>query len=406
MPIFTYRATDLSGNMVDGTMEGKDAAAVITRLQDQQFFPLKVDLTTPRKGLSRDFSLAAFTKRIKRLDILIMTQQLSTLMDAGLQLDRCLLILAELNQGQKLQEMIGKIRKSVQGGSSFADALARYPHLFNRLYVNMVRSGESGGVLEVILLRLSDFLESSNKMRDDIISAMIYPLLLLFVGGAAVSILLTFVIPKFATIFAEMGAEMPVPTKVVIAVSGFIHSYWWLIAIILTFCTIGFRNYVRTDKGRIWWDNIKLKTPMFGELVQKIEIARFARTLGTLSRSGVPILQGLSIVKDTLTNEIIASAMIDVYGGIKEGEGLAVPLERTGVFPPLAIHMIRVGEETGALENMLLKVADNYDNDVSTSIRRVMSLVEPGMILFMGLFIGFIVISMLLAIFSISDIAF
>ncbi len=402
MPTFTYKATDVNGKLMEGTIEGKDERSVISRLQEQQYFPLKVERSAEKKGISREFSVKSFLQRVKRQDVVTFTQQLATLTDAGLQLDRSLMILAELNEGNKFQGIIQRIRKNVQGGSMFGDALSKHPKLFNRLYINMVRSGEAGGVLDVILIRLAGFLETAQQLRNDIISALIYPLLLIMVGASALAILLTFVIPKFAMIFEEMGTTLPWMTQLVITVSETIAEYWYFVLGGIVFLYLILRSYRKTDKGRYKLDELKLKVPLLGDLFHKIEIARFARTLGTLTRSGVPILQALAIVKDTLTNDVIAKALLKVYGDIKEGEGIADPLAQTKVFPPLAVHMIRVGEETGQLENMLIKVADSYENEVKVTTSRIMSLLEPALILFMGLLIGFVVISMLLAIFSIS----
>ncbi len=405
MPTFDYKATDQTGKIIEGQLEGKDATAVIARLQEMQYFPIRVQQQAQKTVISRSYTLRGLLRRVRSRDVMVFTQQLATLVDAGIPLDRALNILGELNENTGLGPILTKVQRNIEGGSSLADALAKHPRQFSRLYVNMVRSGESGGVLEAILVRLASFLEQSQEMVDEIKSAMIYPALLVMVGGVAIGVLLTFVIPKFAMIFADVGIALPLPTRIVIHASNFLSSYWYLILIGLFFIVYGIRNYRKTEKGRIKWDAMKLKLPMFGQLYRKIEIARFSRTLGTLIRSGVPILQAISIVKDTLTNEVIAQALVSVYGGLKEGEGVAQPLQESGVFPPLAVHMISVGEETGSLETMLGKVADSYETDVSNSIKRLMSLLEPAMILLMGVLIGFVVVSMLLAIFSISDIA-
>lgn len=406
MAVFTYKASDLGGKIVDGSMEGKDAALIISKLQEQGLFPLQIQKQEEAKGINRNVSVRAYFQRVKRSDIMVFTQQLATLLDAGMQLDRALAILVELNEGNKFREIVDKIRKNVQGGSSFADALAKHPKHFNRLYINMVRSGESGGVLEIIMSRLAGFLEMTQTLRSEIVSALLYPLILVGVGGAALVILLTFVLPKFTVIFADLGVAMPLPTQIVISSSQIIKDNWYYIVAVLVFLGLGFRSYQKTEKGHLAIDAFKIRAPVIGELFQKVEIARFARTMGTLSRSGVPILQALSIVKDTLTNEVIASALISVYGGLKEGETLAQPLKESKVFPSLAIHMISVGEETGKLEQMLLKIADVYETDVKVSIKRFMALLEPVLILGMGLIVGFIVVSMLLAIFSISSFSF
>jgi general secretion pathway protein F len=405
MPTFEYKAADLAGKIVQGQLEGKDKAAVISKLQDLQYFPIEVNERVEASGMRREFSLKSFFRRVRSRDILLFTQQLATLVDAGVPLDRSLDILEELNEETSLGPVINKIKRNIQGGSSFADALNKHPRLFGRLYVNMVRSGEKGGVLEVILARLAGFLESSEELKSEIRSAMIYPVLLIVVGGIAMAVLLTFVIPKFAVIFEDVGIALPLSTRIVIGLSTMISQYWYVIIGIIVFSVLLFRKWVATEEGRLKWDAIKLRMPLLGELFRKIEIARFSRTLGTLTRSGVDILQAISIVKDTLTNEVIAKALISVYGGLKEGEGISEPLRQSGVFPSLAVHMIAVGEETGAMEAMLNKVADTYESDVRNTIKRLMSLLEPAMILFMGVIVGFMVVSMLVAIFSITDIA-
>jgi general secretion pathway protein F len=311
-----------------------------------------------------------------------------------------------LTQNRELSRILVEVLNGVRGGSSLADALAKYPKVFSRLYVNMVRAGEAGGFLEKILVRLSHFLESSQELKDYVTSAMVYPILLSFVSGGAVIILLTYVIPKFTTIFADMGAALPVSTQLLLTISDGVRDYWWALLLGGTGLYFGARSYLKTEEGRLRWDGFKLRMWIVRTLIQKIEIARFARTFGTLIQSGVPILQSLSIVKEIISNEVIARSMAEIHSGLKEGEGISHPLRRTNLFPPLAIHMITVGEETGTLDEMLLKVADAYDQDVRNTVKRFVSLLEPALILFMALIVGFVVISMLMAIFSVNEIPF
>jgi type II secretion system protein F len=403
MTQYSFRATDRNGQQQTGVLDAANEAAVIQKLREQNLLPISINATREsRSTRSFKFKMALF-KRASRRDVLEFTSKLSTLADAGIQLDRCLAISAELTESDRMREIVKEVRRNVQGGSSFGDALGRHPKVFSRLYVNMVKSGEAGGVLEVILQRLSGFLESSQLIRDEIVSASIYPAILISVGSIVVAFMVTFVLPKFTLIFTNMGADLPTPTKILVNLVTFLKSSWIFVLVGIVLIAAALRQYIKTEDGRMTWDRLKLKMPMIGALVQKIEIARFARTLGTLVRSGVPILQALAIVKETLTNRVISSSLLAVYGRLKEGGGLANPLKDAGCFPPLAIHMIAVGEETGSFETMLLKVADTYENDVRVSIKRVMGIIEPALILVMGIVVGFIVVSMLLAVFSISD---
>ncbi len=403
MPTFTYKATDRKGIEKSGFLDAGNESQAVLKLREMNLYPLTV-AETRKTEKQRSIQFAPrFLHRVKHRDVLDFTSKLSILMEAGIQLDRSLAISADLTENEKLRDLVRDVRKNVQGGSSFGDALAKHPRVFNRLYVNMVKSGEAGGVLETILQRLSGFLESSQALRDEIVSASVYPALLVFVGGAVVVMMVSFVLPKFTVIFTNMGADLPLPTQILVAFTEFMKRGWLFIIAGITLTVIGIQQFIRTDEGRMRWDRVKLRLPLIGPLVQKIEVARFARTMGTLVRSGVPILQALSIVKETLTNEVIASSLIGVYGRLKEGGGLANPLKDTGCFPALAVHMIAVGEETGSFESMLIKVADTYENEVRVAVKRTMSMIEPLLILVMGLVIGFIVVSMLLAVFSISD---
>ncbi|MBI3582654.1 MAG: type II secretion system inner membrane protein GspF [Nitrospinae bacterium] len=408
MPVFVYQATDRTGKLVEGTIEAKDESLVVNRLHGLQLFPIKVE----KEGVSQksqifnlQFSIFSFFTGVSRKELMSFTQQLATLSNSGLPLDRSLSILTELQEGKRFKSILDNVQKNVHSGSTFADALSKHPRVFSKLYVSMVKAGEEGGVLEAILLRLAQFLESSEQLKDNIRSALVYPTLLTIIGGGAVTILLTFVIPKFAKIFSDMGQAMPISTQILLNVSFFVTNYWWLIILGFVFIGIFIRGYLNTEEGKFKWDSAKLKMPLIGSLQRKIEVSRFARTLGTLVRSGVPILQSLFITKDTITNSVVAKAMEGIHKRIKEGGGISDPLRESMVFPQLAIHMIKVGEETGKLEDMLIKVADTFDTEVQSSVKSLISLLEPMMILLMGLIVGFIVISMLMAIFSINDIS-
>lgn len=403
MAVFTYKATDRLGKPVTGNIEAKDKKAVIARLQESDYFPIRIE--EKGKSSSRERKLSfSFGQRIKKKDVLIFTSQLATLTSSGVPLDRSLTILTELTENKKLSQIIADVQKSVHGGSHFTDALARHPRVFTKLYLSMVKAGESGGVLENVLIRLADFLESSQDFKDSVTSALIYPVLLTLVGGGAVIVLLTFVVPKFTQIFADMGQTLPLPTRFLLGLSTILLHYWWLVVALTLGVVFSIRYYINTADGKWFWDSLKLRLPIWKDLTQKIEVSRFSRTLGTLVQSGVPILQSLAIVKDVIGNSVLAKAIREIQGKIKEGEKISGPLRQSHLFPPMAIHMIDVGEETGQLESMLFKVADAYDVETRTSVKRMVALLEPALILFMGVVVGFIVISMLMAIFGINDI--
>ncbi len=406
MPVFNYKACDKRGKVVNGTMEGVDEAAVISKLQESGSYPLNITMQEQEGTAGIAANVFSAFQRVSNKDVMLFTQQLGILTEAGLPLDRSLTILCDLTENKKLAEIIDNILKSVQGGSSLTEAMGRHPRIFSGLYINMVKAGESGGVIEIVIKRLSEFLTSSQSLKDDVISAMIYPSLLTLVAGSAVAILLLFVVPKFADMFADMGQALPLPTQLLLSFTDMLLAYWWLLLGGVVISVIGFRYYVGTELGKYNWDKWKLKAPFLGILIQKIEAARFTRTLGTLIQSGVPILQGVGIVKDIIGNSVIAQAMNKISSSLKEGEGVTAPLKENKVFPPLVIHMIGIGEETGQLDSMLIKVADIYDVEVRNSIKRLVALLEPAMILFMGIVVGFIIVAMLLAIFSVNEMPF
>lgn len=397
MAVYSYRATTLSGEITEGVIEAVDEKTAIEKLKGSGFIPLRI--TTPKEGISKRLIFGS-----SKGDILTFTTELSVLLKAGLPLDRSLNILSELSESGAMKGIIRSILQSIREGNSFSDALQRHPKVFPQLYVNMVRAGEAGGVLDVVLEKLREFLESTKELKENLISAMIYPAILMFTGIASIIILLVYVLPKFSVIFADMGASLPLPTAVVINISKTIVSYWWFILLLIVTGFIVLRNYIRSDRGRYKWDAIKLR--LMSDIIRRLETARFTRTLGTLLNSGVPLLQAIRNSKDTINNRVIASAIDKVSRDVKEGKGISTPLSSAEVFPPLAISMIRVGEESGQLDTMLLKVAETYEISLRATLRRFLSLLEPAMILFMALIIGFIILSMLMAIFSITELPF
>ena len=405
MGTFQYTATDSAAKIVRGSMEASDERAVVTWLRANGYYPIKVGqpgvVTEARPGL------VGLPTRLGRApstqDVLAFTQQLATLLEAGMELDRSLAIMLDLTDNQRFRSILRGILADIQAGNSFADSLAKHPRLFSRLYVNMVKAGEVSGVMEVILSRLAGFLERSKAVRDEITSAMIYPLLLLLVGGGAIVVMMNFVIPRFAQIFADAKQLMPLPTRILLAISAFTTDYWWIFLAVIVVAWIALRAYLQAEQGKVRWDEFKLQLPLLGSLVREIEVSRFARTFGTLLQSGVPVLAAVAIVKETVTNRVIAGAMVRLQEGVKRGEGISGPLRATGAFPSFSIHMAKVGEETGKLEEMLIRVADTYDERVRRTVKRLTSLLEPVLILSLGAIVGFIVLSMLLAIFSINE---
>ncbi|MBI2217628.1 MAG: type II secretion system F family protein [Candidatus Rokubacteria bacterium] len=401
MPVFIYKAADRRGQTVDGVMEATDERAVVERLHKEAYYPIRV---VPHAERAAWFSLAP-SGRIGQGDLLPLTQQLATLFEAGLPLDRALGILEELAPNPRMKALVADLLRSVRGGSSLSDALAKHhPRPFSRLYINMVRAGEKGGVLEVSLRRLAEFLEARAAFREAIVSALAYPLVITAVGAGAIVFLLTFVIPRFATIFSDLGQTIPMPTQVLLSVSAAVQGYWWAMIGAVLAAILAWRVWTGTPEGRLQWDQTLLGLPIVGRLTAKIETARFARTLGTMLKSGVPVLGAMAVVGDMMTNQIVGRWVSRVADAVKRGSTIASALSEHTRFPPLAIHMVRVGEETGRLEEMLLKVADTFETDVRVELRRVIGLLEPSIILLMGVLVAFIVVAMLMAIFSINEI--
>lgn len=409
MPLYTYKAINAAGKGATGTLEASGEKAAVAELHKLGYIPIRI-APSKKAGSLLDMDLARYAralfKGVSSKDIMVFTQDLGVLLEAGLPLDKALSIMIEAAEKGSVKELVGDVLKTVQGGGYLSDALSRHPRLFSTLYVNMVRAGEIGGVLETVLDRLGAFLESSQDLKDFIKSSLVYPLFLVLVGGISIIIMLTFVIPKFSVIFSDMGGTIPPATRFLLGLSEVLRDYWWLIFGGLGALFFALRRYSRTPAGRLRLDQYKVTLPVSRDLVRKVEVARFARTLGTLTQSGVPILQALSLVKSIMVNQVIARHMGQVYERVKKGERLSTPLTDLAIFPSLAIQMIMVGEETGKLDGMLLRVAENYEKMVRTTVKRFVNLLEPVMILAMGLVVGFIVISMLMAIFSVNEMPF
>lgn len=406
MPVFAYKATDSLGKVVEGSLEAAEERGVVEKLQDSGLIPIRIHAPVQPQAASFNISLDSLFGRITSGDVLVFTQELSTLVSAGLPLDRSLRIMVELTENRKFKEMIENVLKAVEGGNSLAEALAKHPKIFSRLYTNMIRAGEAGGVIELILKRLGEYLESMRETRDFVISALIYPIILTVTGACLITFMLVWVIPKFALIFEDMGQALPLPTKILMAISNGVVSYWWLILGALIAAGVAWKRFLNTEEGKSKWDRTKFRFGPTRRFIQRSEVARFSRTLGTLIRSGVPILEALNIVKETMGNLVFAEAISGVRKKMKEGESVARPLQESSVFPALSIHMITVGEETGQLDEMLLKVADTYEKEVKNNVKRMIALLEPALILVMGVLVGFVVLSMLLAVFSVNEMSF
>jgi type IV pilus assembly protein PilC len=420
MPRYNYIALDRSGNETKGTIEAGSQNEAIGRVKDMQLFPTKIseadkeDKGSAKKGKDKkaapkpkaggkkgggmniNLKIPGFGSGVKPKVLTTFTRQLATLVDAGLPLLRGLRVLEKQERNGALKKILSDLATSIEGGSTFSEALAQHPKVFNKLFVNMVKAGELGGVLEVVLKRLAEFSEKAQKIKGKVKAAMFYPVAVLIVAVGIMVLLLTFVVPKFRDVFGGMGITLPGFTVFVLNVSDIVKNniLGTLGAIAVVF--VLFKLFIKTKFGRRVWDMTVLKVPPFGPVVTKVAISRFTRTLGTLVSSGVPILQALTIVKETAGNVIIANAVGKVHESVKEGETITAPLEGSRVFPPMVISMVDVGEQTGALPEMLLKIADNYDEEVDNAVAAMTSLLEPIMIVFLAVIVGSIVIAMFL----------
>ncbi len=398
MPIYKWEGKTAKGAIKKGEMEAPNEAAIRIHLRQQNIVPIKV----VSKGKEFKISLP-FKRKVNQRSIAIFTRQLATMIDAGLPLVQSLEILSLQQEGKVFKNIIREIREDVEGGSTFAGALKKHPATFNDLYTNLVVAGEEGGILDTILTRLANYIEKSEALKKKVKSALIYPATIVGVAVIVVAILMIFVIPVFETLFKSAGQNLPLPTLIVMTLSKLIKKYVIILipALILLFYIA--RKYYQTQNGRAVIDRLLLKLPVFGPLLRKIAVARFSRTLGTLVSSGVPILDGLTIVSRTSGNKTIETAILNARASIREGETIAEPLNRSKIFPPMVIQMISVGESTGALDNMLSKIAEFYEEEVDIAVANLTSLLEPFLMVFLGVVIGGVVISMYLPIFQMAS---
>ncbi len=406
MAFFQYRAADQAGKVVEGVMEADVEQSVILRLREMGCIPLRIAMPSERaRSSSRQPALFA-RRKISQQQLLQFTRELGTLLSAGLPLDRSLSILGGLFEGGELGQILRSLVEAVRAGKSLATSMADHPDIFPKIYVNMVRAGEAGGILESVLRYLTEYMENTLALREDIKSALIYPTILAGAAGISLIVMFVFVIPKFAVIFRDNSRAIPWITKVVIGFSQLLAQYGWLILFLMLAMIACAIFYIRSPDGRQEWDRLCLRAWLFGDLLRKFETARFARTLASLIKGGVPLLEALGTVQGVVGNRLLVRALGQVQMRVREGKGMARPLSESGLFPALAINMIAVGEETGKLDSMLAEVAGYYDQEVKRTTKRLTSLLEPALILGMGLIIGLVVVSMLLAIFSINDVPF
>lgn len=397
MPTYQYTAMDQGGEEVTGTLEAPSEDAVISQLKDQGYRP--VDIREKTESFLSQIPFLGSAPADPE-EIAIFTRQMATLLDAGLPLLRAVNVLEDQTENEEFKSVLQKISQDIQGGSSFSEALAAHPEVFDDLYVNMVKAGEAGGVLDEVLNRLAQFAEKRQELQAKIKSATMYPAIMGIIAVLVVVFLLIFVLPTFTSLFREMDVDLPIPTIIVISVSNFLQNYWWLVLLMLGGLYFAYSWWYETDRGEVVIDRAKLNIPVFGELNKKVQVARFARTLATLIKSGVPILEAIDIVQDTIGNRIIADTMDDVHDSISEGDTISEPLHESGIFPPMVTHMISVGEETGNLDEMLNRVADTYEMQVDEMVEGLSSMLEPILITFMGITIGVIVMAMFFPMFE------
>ena len=405
MPRYRYKAVTPSGEAQEGDMDGASQPAVVERLQGMGLIPIRVDESVTKVGNVGGVRGFFNRNHVSQDDVAVFTQEIATLLKAGLPLDRCLEILIGLSANEAVRELMVQLREDVRGGAPLSAAMEARQGVFTRFYLNMIRAGEAGGALDVVLQRLTEFMERSKELRDTVKSALIYPAILVGVSLLSVAILLMWVVPQFSQMFEESGKALPLPTQIVIAAGDGVRNYWWLMVLLAVGAYSWFARQMREPASRFRWDQRLLNLPLVGDLIGKLEVARFSRTLGTLIGNGVTLLAALSIVKETLSNTVMCQALGDVAAQLKEGKGLGKPLMETKLFPKLAVHLVMVGEETGKLQDMLIRIADIYDREVHSTVKRMLALMEPVLILGLGLVIGGIIMSILVAILSVNDLA-
>lgn len=403
MSLYHYRAADSSGETVEGDIDARDETGAIERIQGMGLIPIRIELANSANS-ARIGTLSLFRpKRITRDQLGAFTRELSTLLRSGLPLDRGLEILIQMSTTSEMETLLGQIREEVRGGASLSKALQAHPEIFDRFYIGMIRAGEAGGALGSVLERISEFMERSKELRETVTSALIYPTILVLASITSVILLLIFVVPQFSQMFEQSGKALPLPTQLVISTGEWLKRFWWGLPIGSWILWRYFLWQTKEPIRKLALDKRLLRITLVGDLLIKVEVARFARTLGTLLSNGIALLPALTIVKDTVNNGMIAQSLEAAREKLQAGQGLSKPMMAQGVFPPLAVHMIGVGEETGQLDVMLTRIADVYDREVSLAVKRMLALMEPVLILGLGLVIGGIILSILLAILKVNS---
>ena len=405
MPMYSYKVINNQGETEEGVKNAVDQQALLIELQGQGFLPISIETASDKTFLG--FKIGKSKVRLSQKEILLLTGELATLLESGLPLDRSLQILIQLTEeNDKLSKLISNVLEKVKGGASLADALENQVGVFSRFYLNMIRAGEMGGSLGDVLTRLTEYLERSQELKDTVATALIYPAILLLMSVASLFVMLTFVVPQFTEMFENSGQALPVPTQIVVALAEALQSYWWLILLGVMSLTSYMKSQLADPVRRKVWDRRFLTMPLFGDIILHMETANLSRTLGTLLGNGVSILKSLGISRETAGNTVIADMLEDAEQQLKQGKTMSDALTKTECFPRLAIQMIKIGEETGRLEEMLLRVATIYDKQLRTAIQRMLALLEPVLIIGLGLMIAGIIVSILLAILSVNDLAF
>ncbi len=400
MPVFVWEGTNKGGKKVSGEMDARNTQAVFNNLKRQNIIPNAKKIKEKGKGLDMEIKIPGMGPKVQPKDVVIFTRQFATMVDAGIPLVQALDILSKNSENKAFETVLGGVKEEVEQGGTLASSMEKFPKVFDSLYTNMVTAGESGGILDIILERLAQQMEKSMKLKREVKTAMIYPCVVIAAAVIVTSVLLLFVIPTFAELFSDFGASLPLPTQIVINLSNFVTAYWYFIFGGMGAGLFMFYRFLNTDRGREVMDPIFLKLPVFGNILKKVAVARFTRTLGTMISSGVPILDALNICAKTAGNKVVEVDVQRCRVAISEGKSIVEPLNESVVFPPMVISMIGVGESTGALDAMLQKIADFYEDEVDNAVGAMKQLIEPIMILFLGIVIGGLVISMYLPIFK------
>lgn len=404
MPIFLYEGKNSTGKKVAGEIEARDRQAVFNLLKAQRITPVVSKIREKGKGLEMEIKVPGFGPKVKRKDVVIFTRQFATMIDSGLPIVQALQILVKQTENKAFRAVLSGIKETVEGGGTLGDGLAKFPNAFDDLYVNMIRAGEAGGILDVILERLAIHIEKAMKLQREVKTAMIYPAVVVSAAVIVTSVLLIWVIPTFADLFSDFGAALPLPTQIVMNISSFMVEYWFAI-----FGGMGAMlgltmRFLKTERGKEVIHPLLLKMPVFGDIIRKVAVARFTRTLGTMVSSGVPILEALNICARTAGNKVVERDVLRARVGISEGKSIVDPLSESPVFPQMVIQMIGVGEQTGALDSMLAKIAEFYEDEVESAVTSMKQLIEPLMILFLGVTVGGLVVAMYLPIFKMGSV--